>query len=139
MNQSAIFWPLIAQFVLVIVLYGLLSIRRKKAVAVGSIKVSQFRENLTEPTESLFVRNSLNNQFELPTLFYVVCIALFATSGVTTLAIVLAWIFVASRYIHAAVHVTTNRIRHRQPAFILGFLVLIGLWGVFAAHLLGGI
>lgn len=139
MNQSAIFWPLIVQFVLVIVLYGLLSIRRKKAVAVGSIKVSQFRENLTEPTESLFVRNSLNNQFELPTLFYVVCIALFATSGVTTLSIVLAWIFVASRYIHAAVHVTTNRIRHRQPAFILGFLVLIGLWGVFAAHLLGGI
>lgn len=139
MNQSAIFWPVLAQFVLVILLYALLSVRRKKAVAAGSIKVSQFRENLTEPAESLFVRNSLNNQFELPTLFYIACICLFVTSGVTTLAIVLAWIFVASRYIHAAIHVTTNRIRHRQPAFIVGFVILIGLWGVFAAHLLSGV
>lgn len=135
MNQTAIFWPMIAHVVLVFIIYALIGLRRRAAVQNGSAKVSQFRENVNEPPESLFVRNNLANQFELPVLFHVVCLALYATAGASLVPVVLAWIFVLLRYVHAFIHVTSNRIRYRQPAFTLGFLVLMILWLWLALHL----
>lgn len=135
MTATAIFWPMIVHFLLVVALYALLGLRRGAAVKAGRAKVSQFRENLNEPQDSLFARNCLANQFELPVLFHVVCVALFATGGAGPWVVALAWLFVASRYAHAAIQVTSNRIRHRQPAFALGFVVVIGLWAMLAFHL----
>lgn len=136
MTGVAIFWPMIAQVVLIVILYALLGMRRSLAVKTGSAKVSQFRENMNEPAESLFARNSLANQFELPVLFYVGCLALHVTGGAGTWAVLLAWLFVASRYAHAFIHVTSNRIRYRQPAFMVGFVAVIVLWVMLAVHLL---
>ena len=135
-SGAAIFWPMIAHVVLVVALYALLAIRRGAAVKAGQAKVSQFRENLNEPQTSLFVKNSLASQFELPVLFYIACLSLHVTGGDGWLAVVLAWLFTLSRYAHAFIHVTTNRIRQRQPAFTAGFVALIGLWVVFAVHVL---
>lgn len=134
-SGTTIFWPIIAHVVLVIALYALLGMRRGAAIKAGRAKVSQFRENLNEPQDSLFVRNSLANQFELPVLFYAVCLSLHVTGGDGLLAVILAWLFTLSRYAHAFIHVTTNRIRHRQPAFLAGFVTLICLWGLLAVHL----
>jgi hypothetical protein len=136
MQQStAIFWPMIAQAMLVLVLYGLLSLRRRAAVIGGRARVSQFRENQVEPEDSLFVRNSINNQFELPVLFHVVCLALYVTGHATILPVVIAWAFVASRYAHAYIHVTSNRIRYRKPLFTTGFVLHFLLWLWLAARL----
>ena len=135
MTQTAIFWPMIAHVVLVVVLYALLGLRRGAAVKAGRARVSQFRENLNEPEDSLFARNCLANQFELPVLFHAVCIALYVTGGAGAWAVVLAWLFAASRYAHAFIHVTSNRIRQRQPAFAAGFAVLIVLWAMLAFRL----
>lgn len=136
MNQTAIFWPMIAQAALVYAIYVLIFLRRKKAVRAGSARVSQFRENRDEPAESLFARNNLANQFELPVLFFAVCLALHATGGADALAVSLAWLFVAARIVHAAIHVTSNRIRFRQPVFSLGYVVLGAMWVLLALRLL---
>jgi hypothetical protein len=136
MNQTAIFWPMIAHVALVYGIYALMFMRRKSAVQAGKAKVSQFRENQSEPDESLFVRNNLANQFELPVLFHAGCLALFAVGGATFAAVVLAWLFVASRYAHAYVHVTSNRIRYRSQLFTVGFVVLAVMWAMLAWRLL---
>jgi hypothetical protein len=129
MQQSTlIVWPMIAHALLVMVLYGLLSLRRRAAVLGGKARVSQFRDNLVEPEDSLFVRNSINNQFELPVLFHVVCLVLLVTGHATLYPILIAWAFVASRYVHAYVHVTSNRIRYRRPLFMFGFALHFLLW-----------
>ena len=128
MNQTAIFWPMLAHVALVYGIYVLMFLRRKAAVQAGSTKISQFRENTNEPPESLFVRNNLANQYELPLLFHVCCQALYSVTAAGLFAVVLAWVFVISRYVHAYIHVTSNRIRYRQPAFTLGFLVLAIMW-----------
>ncbi|WP_295805712.1 MAPEG family protein [uncultured Nitratireductor sp.] len=138
MSQNVIFWPMIAHVALVYGVYVLIAMRRKRAVASGSARVSQFRENQDEPAESLFVRNNLANQFELPVLFHAACLALFATGGVGQAAVWLAWIFALSRYAHTYVHVTSNRIRYRQPIFTLGFLALGVMWVLLAINLLIG-
>ena len=136
MQQStAIVWPMIAHALLVMILYGLLSLRRRAAVLGGKARVSQFRENLVEPEGSLFVRNSIDNQFELPVLFHVVCLVLLVTGQATLYPVLIAWAFVLSRYVHAYVHVTSNRIRYRRPLFIIGFLLHFLLWLWLAINL----
>jgi hypothetical protein len=136
-NQTAIFWPMLAHVLLVYGIYVLMFLRRKAAVQSGSARISQFRENRDEPAESLFVRNNLANQFELPVLFHVACICLLIAGAAGTLALVLAWVFVVTRYVHTAIHVTSNRIRYRQPAFSSGFLALGLMWLLLALRLLG--
>jgi hypothetical protein len=124
------FWPMVAHAVLVYILYALLGLRRQSAVKAGKIKRSQFRENYAadEPAESLVVRNSIANQFELPLLFYACSIALFVAQADNLAAVILAWIFVASRCAHAYVHVTSNDLRYRSPLFAIGYIALAGMW-----------
>lgn len=136
MKQTAIFWPMIGHVLLVFLIYGLLSLRRKAAVMSGNAKISQFRENQNEPAQSLFVRNALGNQFELPVLFHIACLSLYVTQGVGTVSLAMAWVFVVSRYAHTAIHVTSNRIRYRQPAFIAGFVMVFVLWILLALQLI---
>lgn len=135
MTQTAIFWPVIVQVALTYAIYALISRRRIAAIKAGDATVSQFRENQNEPPQSRFVRNSLENQFELPVLFFAASISAFVLGFADVAMIALAWVFVLSRVAHAWVHVTTNRIRHRRPAFVLGFLVLGAMWALIAGRL----
>lgn len=127
-SDQSMIWPMFAHVVLVFLLYVLLSKRRVAAVKNGRATVSQFRQNLTEPEDSLFVHNNLKNQFELPIFFHVGCLAIYIVNADNIGTVILAWVFVLSRYVHSYIHVTTNRIAHRRPAFILGFAALALMW-----------
>ncbi|THK35676.1 hypothetical protein EHS39_23955 [Ensifer sp. MPMI2T] len=129
MTGFEIFWPMVAHVALVFALYALLSARRASLVRTGKVETSQFRENRHEPAESLVVRNSIANQFELPVLFHVCCVLLYITEADNLVSLGLAWLFVALRYVHASVHVTSNRLRYRRPLFITGFVTLLAMWG----------
>ncbi|ASY67837.1 MAPEG family protein [Sinorhizobium fredii] len=128
MSGFEIFWPVVAHVALVFMLYALLSIRRSAVVRAGKAEASQFRENRGEPSESLVVRNSIANQFELPVLFYACCVMLHITEADNIMSLGLAWLFVALRYAHAFVHVTSNRLRYRGPLFLAGFVMLAAMW-----------
>jgi hypothetical protein len=53
--------------------------------------------------------------------------------------VVLAWIFVASRLVHAYIHVTSNDVNRRGPSFGLGAFVLTIMWLIFMIRILLGI
>ncbi|WLR93349.1 MAPEG family protein [Shinella zoogloeoides] len=125
---EATIWPIIAHVALVFCLYLLLSSRRVGAVKEGRARPDQFRENREEPAESLVVKNAIANQFELPVLFYAVSILLYLVDADNPVTVAGGWLFVALRYAHAYVHVTSNRLRHRRPLFIAGLLVVMLLW-----------
>lgn len=139
MNPVAIFWPMIVHVGLVCVIYVLLAYRRRIAVVSGAVRPNHFRTRTEEPAVSAAVAANLLNQFELPVLFHAVCLALFVTNGVSFVTVVLAWLFVLARILHAFVHVTSNDLRHRSPLFATGFLILVILWFWFALHLLGAV
>ena len=128
MSNTAIFWPLIVQTALIYTIYVIMSRRRLAAVKRGEVDASAFRVPQVEPESSSTVVRNLVNQFELPFLFYVVCVVLYMVNGVNDATIVLAWAFVASRIAHSWVHITTNRVRQRRPLFIVGFLINGALW-----------
>ncbi|MDG4903874.1 MULTISPECIES: MAPEG family protein [unclassified Mesorhizobium] len=139
MNQTAIFWPMLAQVLLVYIVYLVMLKRRHLAVKSGEAKISQYKVRSTEPASSVTVANNLINQFELPVLFHVLCLALFVTNGVNYLTLTLMWLFVVTRYVHAWVHLTRNYLLHRSRAFFLGAGILLVAWIWFALHLLGAV
>ncbi|NIR61033.1 MAG: MAPEG family protein, partial [Gammaproteobacteria bacterium] len=83
------------------------------------------------------VSNAFNNQWESPTLFYAgVAFAMLAGAG-GGLLVGLAWLYVATRVVHALIYVTTNTIPLRFAVFIAGFAALAVFWGALAAQALG--
>ena len=138
MNQTAILWPMIAHALLVAIIYVLLGWRRRVAVRAGA-RPGRFKVRTEDPGISITTANNLMNQFELPVLFHAVCLALFVTDGSSYVTVALAWLFVVLRYVHAWIHVTSNNLRYRSPAFAAGFVVLFAIWIWFALHLLGAV
>ena len=135
MASTAILWPLVLQTALIYIVYVLVSIKRKESVAAGEAKATDFRVPQTEAERSAVAIRNLSNQFELPVLFYVVCILFHITSGADIVVVVMAWTFVLSRFAHAYVHLSSNRIRHRRPLFIVGYAANAVLWIWFAIKL----
>jgi hypothetical protein len=88
------------------------------------------------PPRATQIANAAHNQIETPVLFYVLTILEILTRQADVLFLVLAWIFVALRLVHAYIHVTSNNVRVRGPIFIAATLMLAIMWGVFAVHVL---
>ena len=137
MNQIAIFWPMLAHVLLVYIVYGVMGRRRFGAVRTGEASADQFKDRTREPKSSVTVANNLMNQFELPVLFHMLGLALYVTNGVNHLTLALMWIFILSRYVHAWIHLTANRVILRSRAFAVGAAVLAVAWIWFALHIAG--
>ena len=88
------------------------------------------------PPRVLKVVYALQNQLELPLLFYVLTILAWITRQADLLFLVLAWIFVVLRILHAAVHVSSNYLAQRAILFLAGAVVLAVMWLVFALRIL---
>ncbi|MER9296030.1 MAPEG family protein [Mesorhizobium sp. M0621] len=139
MSQTTIFWPVLAHVLLIYIVYAALGRRRYGAIRSGEAKAGQFKVRSTEPASSVTVAANLTNQFELPVLFYVLCLTLHLTNGVNYLTLALMWIFVASRYFHAWIHLTSNHLLLRSRSFFVGAVILLLGWIWFALHLLGAV
>jgi hypothetical protein len=140
MNHALIFLPVLVQMLLTLALY--VALQRVKSRAARAGEVDETRRALHDDAWPDYVRrvnNNIRNQFELPVLFYVLCMALWALQAAGTLAQVLAWVFVLSRIAHAWVHTRSNVVPLRRRIFTLGVVLLLVLWLLAAWRLIGGI
>jgi hypothetical protein len=128
--MDAVLPPLFLQVALTLVVTALLAGFRiipaltdremGKAAATG-------RKDMFSPRAKLFADN-LQNQFELPVLFYVAVLLAIITGPVSDWFVTLAWVFAVSRVVHAAIHVTVNIVILRLAFFVVGFVTLILMW-----------
>jgi hypothetical protein len=88
------------------------------------------------PKKATQLGNCLKNQFEFPLLFYVLIALALPLRQVDLLLVLLSWVFVVTRYVHAGIFVTSNDVRTRSLAFFAGVLVLLAMWIVFAVKML---
>lgn len=138
MNRDLIIFPLIAMFVLTC-LIGIWMVKlRFKAVREDGLNPGYFLTNRGAklPDYLAKVSNHYVNLFELPVLFYVVCIVIYAGNKVDASYIVLACLFVIIRYIHAYIHTTYNHLRHRRNTFLCGLILLAIIWLRLAAQII---
>jgi len=107
------------------------AVRRGEA-RVGDIALGQ----LAWPPRVQQISNCYHNQFQLPVLFYVLTILALFLRKADLLFVLMAWIFVILRILHAAIHVTSNHVGRRFQAFAAGALVLLLMWLIFAVRVL---
>jgi hypothetical protein len=88
------------------------------------------------PVRTTQIGNCYRNQFELPVLFYVLIALALPLRRVDDIILLLSWIFVISRLVHAGVFVTSNDLGRRSTAWIAGALVLLVMWLYFALKIL---
>lgn len=88
------------------------------------------------PVRATQFANSFANQFELPILFYVLTILEIFTHHADVLYVVLAWIFVAMRFMQAIIHVTSNNVRLRGAWYGIGAVVLVVMWLIYIVRVL---
>ena len=82
-------------------------------------------------TEDSRAADNFRNLFELPVLFYTLVAAALALGHTPDWLVQGAWSFVALRYLHSFIQCTYNRVFHRLPAFLAGFVLLLALWVAF--------
>jgi hypothetical protein len=107
---------------------------RSGAVRLGDIALGQ--QNW--PQQTTQVSNAYHNQLQLPVLFYLVSMLSLFTARASITLVVLAWLFVASRLLHALIHVTTNNVPRRFFLFLTGAVILTLMWIVYAVDLYFG-
>ena len=140
MTFDIILWPVFVQVGLTFfLLFWMAHLRigavRRREVHMGDVALRQ----PAWPQRTTQVANAFHNQLELPLLFYVVVILAMFTRKADMLFVVLAWIFVVSRMVHAAIHVTMNGMRNRLLAFAVGAVALLIMWILFAVKILTGL
>ena len=123
-------YPL-ASMVLLTFMVGLVAARTRFAgIRSGELKLRYFKlmQGQEVSDRVTVTTRSFNNMFEVPVLFYAAC-TLYVGLGVESLpGLVLAWMFVSLRYVHALVHLTYNHFLHRMLAFWASFICALLLW-----------
>jgi hypothetical protein len=126
MNPDTILYPVLAQILLVLILFTLLGKRKFNAAKAKTVDVkAAAMDTKAWPRDVVLVSNNIANQFEVPVLFYVIAIVTYLNDSVTIISVVCAWLFVAARYCHAYVHVTKNCVPIRLRFFLISLLSVL--------------
>lgn len=140
MASASIFWPMVAMVALTLVVMLLMARER-----LGQLRRLRLHPQAVATSAQMAARvtdtrcaDNFRNLFELPVLFYLALIVAAATDLATPVTLVLAWLFVALRVLHSAIHCTYNKVMHRFMVYAVGGLVLWILWGYLALGLLKG-
>ena len=140
MSSNYIFWPVLAQVLLTLIMFVVLGKRKAKALQAGKVERKQAAlESRVWPEDVVKVSNNIANQFEAPVLFYILCLVIYSIDAAGSVAIVLAWLFALSRCAHAYVHVGSNYVPMRLRFFMVGCLVLIAMLILVAWKLASGV
>ncbi len=90
------------------------------------------------PTKAQQISNSYHSQLQLPVLFYLLVGLAVVTRSADLLFVVLSWVFVLSRLVHAYIHTGSNYVPNRFNAFAVGVFTLLAMWVIFAVRILVG-
>src|SRR5258708_27748703 len=105
MSLQAVLLPLFVEVLLIFALGFGLAYWRGRDLTSGKVKphTIAMREPNWSP-RAMQVGYSFSNQFELPVLFFVLTALVLITRKADAIFVVLAWVFVISRLIHAYIH-----------------------------------
>lgn len=129
MNQNLIYYPCFALLILCFLVLLRLFLTRVNAVKQGKIDFRYFKTQSAQQTEIPHevqqASKNFTNLFEVPTLFFMVCLFGLFSRNVDSLFLGLAWMYVGLRYIHSFIHLTNNKIFQRLTAYTLSCLILL--------------
>jgi hypothetical protein len=137
MNNVQILYPVAAMVLLVAVVTGLMLKARLGEMAKRRIhpQKASTRAQTGAVLENTRAADNYLNLFEMPVLFYVLCLCIYVTNSVTPALLAGAWVYVALRCAHSYIHIVYNKVMHRFYAFIASVVLLVALWVQFVLQL----
>jgi hypothetical protein len=135
-KPEALIRPVVALVGLTALVWCLMVVWRNLAFTRGQASERYFRA-LTSDAPAEWVERPARaymNLLELPVLFYVACALMLVTGKFDGVQVALAWVFVATRGVHAFIHIGFNYVPLRFTAFLAGSVTLAVLWIRFAAQ-----
>ncbi len=139
MTGGQILVPMLGMMVLTAIVWFVLYARRIPAMQRAQRPVQEYttpeKGALQLPDEVNYPSNNFKNLFELPVLFYALCLYLHVTGTAGQPDIVAAWVFLVFRIAHSTIHCTVNIVMARFvtyaiAALALWFMVARAVWGV---------
>lgn len=124
------FYPMFAMFILIFVV-GIVTARARFGhVRQKKINPKYFLlfQGDDIPEEILKTGRNFSNQFEIPVLFFVVCLSYMVMGFDSMVGMVAAWVFIFFRAVHAYIHITSNNLIRRMQTFWLGFICVLVMW-----------
>jgi hypothetical protein len=106
---------------------------RRNALVGGETKIRDIALGEPNwPVRATQVGNCYRNQFEIPVLFYVLIALALPLRHADLIIVMLSWVFVITRFVHAGIFVSSNDLGRRSMAWLAGVLVLLAMWVYFA-------
>ncbi|HUI12778.1 MAG TPA: MAPEG family protein [Xanthobacteraceae bacterium] len=137
MSTQAILLPLFVEVILTFLLWVTMATLRTRDFSTGAVRPEQIAlREPNWPTRTLQFAYSFSNQFEIPVLFYVLTILAYITHLAGLIFVILAWIFVIFRILHAYVHVTSNVVRVRGALYGVAVVALAVNWAIYIFEVL---
>ena len=137
MEAKLILYPLLAMFLLICLVAATMLRRRVtfyKQNRVHPQKTATSSEMAAVMPDSRGPDN-FRNLFELPIMFYVATLTIYAAGLICMPHLILAWGFVIARYAHSFIHCTSNVVMHRFYAFLTSCVLLVCIWLMLAYQL----
>ena len=138
MNSQVILQPMLAMMVLTAIVWFVLYARRLPAMRKVGVSSQEYttpdKGAALLPESVSYPAHNFRNLFELPVLFYALCLYLFVTGTAQDVDVVAAWAFVGFRALHSLIHSTVNIVIARFLAYLAA---TIALWFMLARAVLG--
>jgi hypothetical protein len=74
---------------------------------------------------------TFNNLLQAPVLFYVICLLMMITGELDEAQIMLAWVYVAMRVVHATIYLGWNYVPYRFASWLASCITLGVMWWRF--------
>jgi len=120
--------PMLGMMVLTLLVWVVMFIQRVSFAQSNRLDIEQFKTpadvQALVPAEVSGASNNFRNLFELPVIFYGLCLYLIVSGQVDSFYTNCAWAFLALRCLHSLIHCSYNRVAHRFGVYILSSLVL---------------
>lgn len=133
MNAKLMIWPALALMVWTMLVLVQVPIRRFNAAFKHRVVAKDFEigESANVPADIALPNRAFMNLVEVPVLFYALVAFYLLTGNASTLALALAWLYLALRIAHSLIYLTYNNVVHRFAVFAASNLVVLAM----VAHL----
>jgi len=108
-----------------------------KAIKKRDVKYKYFRAYEGSAPEYLLTsRHHYKNFFEIPILFYLLCLVLYMIDDVSAIDLWIAWLFVLFKGVHSYIRITSNYVPYRAYSFNVCVFLLFGGWIILVIKIL---
>ena len=130
MEPKLILYSLLGMFLLSVII-GLRMLQlRFRAVIKDKLHPAYFKLNRGAklPDYLVQVTQHYENLYETPVMFYVIVILAYVLTVVDVVTMTLAYGYVATRVLHALIHINSNKVQWRRNVFLISIVILTTLW-----------